>query len=214
MAEPAAARSPWYHVLLRRVVLPGALLGVLAVGAGNAYVVSKTADGIVAGVAPAPACTAAIVLGTQVFPGNILSWSLAARCKVALDLFRAGKVQKIFLSGAYHPEADHDEPGAMASWLERRGVPREAMVLDRDGHRTAATMANASAQGFRDVLICTQGYHLPRSLYLARHAGLTATGVPAADPGGPFDRGRSHLREWLARTETVVEVAARGVKAH
>jgi vancomycin permeability regulator SanA len=213
MAETPS--RPWLGLLARRVVLPGALLGAVVVGAGNAYVLSKAAPDLAADVASAPARPVAIVLGNTVFPGGHLSSSLADRCRVALNLYQAGKVQKIFLSGAYHPETPYDEPGAMAAWLERRGVPRAAMVLDRDGHRTAATMANAAAQGFREVLICTQAFHLPRSLYLARHAGMTATGVPAKDEGlGLYDRARSGTREWLARAETVLEVAVRGVKAH
>ena len=103
----------------------------------------------------------------------------------------------------------------MAGWLERRGVPRAALILDRGGYRTAATMADAAAQGFREALVCTQRYHLPRALYLARHAGIAAKGVAAGEaPATLFDRLHSFVRESLARAETVGEVAARGVSAN
>jgi SanA protein len=214
MAEAKPARRAWLRRIVLRVVLPGALLGGLALVGGNAYVISKASPDIAGDVASAPARPVAIVLGNQVFPGGHLSWALAQRCRVALDLFKAGKVQRIFLSGAYVAAEGYDEPGSMAGWLERRGVPRAAMVLDRDGHRTAATMANAAAQGFHDVLICTQEYHLPRSIYLARHAGMTPRGVPAADGGGGYEWVRTRWREALARTEVILEVALRGVRAH
>jgi SanA protein len=146
-----------------------------------------------------------------VFPDGTLSRELSQRVAVALALYRAGKVQRFFLSGAAVASQSYDEPEAMAGWLERRGVPRSAMILDRLGHRTAATMADAAAQGLKDVLVCTQWYHLPRSLYLARHAGLTATGVAADDKGRAVDRARTFVRESFARVETIVEVAVRGV---
>jgi vancomycin permeability regulator SanA len=133
--------------------------------------------------------------------------------RVALELYKAKKVSTLFLSGAVYPEQSYDEPGAMAGWLERRGVPREAMILDRDGFRTAATMADAAARGLHEVLVCSEAYHLPRSLYLARHAGLVATGVPGIGPPARFlSRLHAFVRESLARTETVFEVALWGVR--
>jgi vancomycin permeability regulator SanA len=100
----------------------------------------------------------------------------------------------------------------MAAWLERKGVPRAAIVIDPHGYRTAATMADAAAMGVRSALIATQPYHLPRSLYLARHAGIDAIGVPARNAGMRLDRWHDSLRELLARAEIVLEVALRGVR--
>ena len=209
----AEARAPRWR-RLRRTLLGAVGLGLLVVGAGNAWVIHTTSPDIVASVADAPARPVAIVLGNRVFPDGTLSRDLFPRVAVALALYRAGKVQRFFLSGAAIERDGYDEPGAMAGWLERRGVPRSAMILDRLGYRTAATMANAAAQGFKDVLVCTQWYHLPRALYLARHAGLTATGVVADDKGRRVgDRARSFVRESVARVETIVEVAVRGVSA-
>jgi SanA protein len=215
MAEPAASPRPWRRLVLRRVILPGALVGVLALVVTNVYVLRTTAPDIVDGVEQAPARSTAIVLGNTVFPGGVLSRWLAERVEVSLELYRAGKVKRIIVSGAYHPEIDYDEPGAMSAWLQRRGVPGDAIVLDRRGHRTAATMASAAALGVREALICTDAYHLPRSLYFARHAGIRAIGVPSveAKPVRLIRSVRAHTREWLARAEATVEVAVRGVKA-
>jgi SanA protein len=200
---------------LRRAFLGASLLGLALVGAGNAWVFHSTTADIVADVAEAPDRSIAIVPGNRVFADGSLSRELAMRVRVALELYRAGKVHRLFLSGAAREAEGYDEPAAMAGWLERRGVPRAAMILDRGGYRTAATMADAAAQGFRDALICTQRYHLPRALYLARHAGMAAKGVAAGvAPGTLFERVHSFVRESLARAETVGEVAARGVSAN
>ena len=209
MAEPAPRRR-----LLLRALLGVSVLGLVLVGAGNAWVLHATSADIVPDVGAAPDRPVAIVLGNRVFPDGSLSRDLANRVGVALELFRAGKVRRIFLSGAWREAEGYDEPGVMAAWLERRGVPRAALILDRGGYRTAATMADAAAQGFREALVCTQGYHLPRALYLAHHAGIAAKGVAAGvAPRTLFDRLHSFVRESLARAETVGEVAVRGVSA-
>jgi vancomycin permeability regulator SanA len=196
-----------------RLALGAAALGLVTIFALDGWVVLRTRGDIAAGVADAPERPVAIVLGNRAFSDGSLSRELAARVRVALELYRAKKVRTIFLSGAVYPQQSYDEPGAMAGWLERRGVPREAMILDRQGFRTAATMADAVKEGFHDVLVCTQAYHLPRAIYLARHAGLEATGVAGEQPPAQLvPRIGTFIRETLARAETVVEVALRGVR--
>jgi SanA protein len=190
-----------------------AALFLAAIVAGNVWVIYTAARDIAPTVAAAPERPVAIVLGNRVFSDGSISRELGERVRVALELYRAKKVRKLFLSGAARPDQSYDEPRAMAGWLERRGVPREDLILDGHGHRTAATMADAAALGFHDVLVCTQAYHLPRALYLARHAGMNATGVAAAPPYGTFiDEAHTFMREGLARAEIIAEVAFRGVR--
>jgi SanA protein len=101
----------------------------------------------------------------------------------------------------------------MAAWLERRGVAPADVVIDRGGYRTAASMADAVTAGERSLLVVSQHYHLPRALYLARHAGLDAIGVPAADVERALpDRIYGFVRETTARAEIILEVGARGVR--
>jgi SanA protein len=190
-----------------------ALSGAALIAAGNAYVLGTTRGQIVPGVGAAPERPTAIVLGNRIFAGGIPGAELEERLALALALHRAGRARRLLVSGAAH--GDYDEPAVMAAWLERRGVPLADILLDRGGHRTAATMADAAAWGIRSALVCTQAYHLPRALYLARKAGIDALGVPAGGPGaaGGHTVTRVLVREILARAEAVVEVALRGVQA-
>ena len=75
-------------------------------------------------------------------------------------------------------------------------------------------MADAAALGVRSALVVSQGYHLPRALYLARHAGIDAVGVPAPAGERALDGAalRVFVRETAARAEIVLEVALRGVR--
>jgi SanA protein len=191
------------------LLVAGGACGALVAGA-NLYLMAACRGAILAGVEAAPARPYAIVLGNRVLAGGVPSAELAARLETALALHRAGRAGKVIVSGM--ARGDYDEPRAMAAWLEARGVPAGDILLDGGGHRTSATMADAAARGVRSALVVTQAYHLPRALYLARHAGIDALGVAAQDRhGGGLSNARVFVRETCARAETVLEVALRGV---
>jgi SanA protein len=206
---PRPRRSP-----LRRALVGVAVVGLVVIAAGNAYELETAARQTVATPALAPIAPWAIVLGNRVFADGGVSSDLHGRLALALDLYRLGKVRKIYVSGAFVPAESYDEPGVMAAWLRRRGVPEADIALDRGGYRTAATMADALSDGIRDALVCTQAYHLPRALFLARRAGIHATGVPAFVRPSAIDAVKVFVREGLARPESLVEVALRGVRGH
>jgi vancomycin permeability regulator SanA len=166
-----------------------------------------------AAVADAPVRPYALVLGNRVFHGGVPSSELARRLEVGLALYANGRARRLIVSGMCRPEQDYDEPGAMAAWLEARGVPAADVILDRGGYRTAASMADAAAIGARSLLVVSQAYHLPRALYLAAHAGIDALGVPAVPGRRRFLYGlHMAIRETAARAETVAEVWLRGVR--
>jgi SanA protein len=157
-------------------------------------------------LAGVPARTVAIVPGAQVWPEGQPSSILRDRLQAALELYRAGKVRRILVSGD-HAQPGYDEVNVMRRWLRDRGVPDEAIFMDHAGLRTNDTMQRA-ARVFevRDAIVCTQAFHLPRALYLARHAGIDAVGFVAdrqVDPQASADR----TRELLATALAVVDVA-------
>jgi len=195
----------------RRWFALAAVLAVGLVGGANAYLIVGSRDAVISDLSRTSPSPYAMVLGSHIFPGGVPSRELAARLETGRQLYRAGLARRIIVSGLAKP--GYDEPGAMAAWLERRGVTPSDVVLDRGGYRTAASMADAAGAGVQSLLVVSQRYHLPRALYLARHAGLQALGVPAADveravPDSIF----SFMRETTARAEIILEVAARGVR--
>lgn len=207
---PRPSRPPRPPRRWRKPLAVAALLAVVLVAAGDFYVLTVTRDGVLTDPAAAPARPLAMVLGNRIFEGGIPSRELADRLEEGLALYRSGRARRLIVSGMARD--DYDEPVAMRAWLMAKGVPGADIILDQGGNRTAASMADAAALGVRSLLVVSQAYHLPRAIYLARHAGLDAVGVPATTHPRPLaDRGRVWLRETLARAETVVEVALRGV---
>ncbi len=121
----------------------------------------------------------AIVFGAGVDPAGRLSSILADRVDTALELYRAGKVQKLFLTGD-NRFVWYNEPGSMASYLLDRGVPRSDLVLDYAGRRTYDSCYRAMhIFGIDQAILVTQNYHLDRALFTCNGLGMDAIGVAA-----------------------------------
>jgi SanA protein len=121
----------------------------------------------------------ALVLGAGYSPDGRLSTALADRMETAIALYQSGTVNKLLLSGD-NQTSDYNEPAAMASYATARGVPRGDLVLDYAGRRTYDSCYRASAIfGVERVVLVTQAFHLPRSLYTCDRLGLEAVGVVA-----------------------------------
>lgn len=181
------------------------VLVLLVVGA-NVYVLTSGGDstGEVADVSHAEV---AIVPGALVEPDGDLSAMLAARVEQASRLWHAGKVEKILVSGD-HGTWKYDEPDTMRKALVLDGVAPRDVFEDHAGFDTWATMVRArSIFGVRDAVVVTQGFHMPRALYLADAAGIDASGLTAdLQPWGVQGR-KSAVREVLSRVKAVTDVA-------
>jgi SanA protein len=130
-------------------------------------------------VEDAPKRQAAIVFGAGLQRDGTPSPILRDRVETAADLFFAGKVEKILLSGD-NRFLDYNEPGSMREYALSLGVPEEALVLDYAGRRTYDTCYRAKEIfGLNDVLLVTQSYHLSRALFTCQNLGLNAEGVKA-----------------------------------
>ncbi len=116
-----------------------------------------------------------LVLGAEMYPSGDPSPSLRARLDLGLELFRAGKVRRLIVSG---DESSNAQVNQMARYLLERGVPADRVVLDRHGVDTYASCRFARAlPGLEAVTMISQDYHLPRALTLCRSIGLEAYGV-------------------------------------
>jgi SanA protein len=125
----------------------------------------------------------------------------------AAALWHAGKVKRVLVSGDHHAWS-YDEPDTMRKALVREGVPPRVIFEDHAGFDTWATMVRArDIFGVRSAVVVTQGFHMPRALYLAEEAGIHATGlVSDLHPYG-VEGLKSDAREALSRVKAVADVA-------
>lgn len=186
------------------VLLAITACGAAAIAVCNVVVTADAAARVTeAGSANRADCI--LVLGAGVWatgPSPVLE----DRLETALELYRAGKAPRILVSGD-HGRPDYDEPGAMAAWLEARGVPPEHVFLDHAGFDTHSSMVRArEVFGVERAIVVTQRFHLARALYLGSAAGMVVQGV-AADRR-PYERARWYgARETVSRARAVVDAA-------
>jgi SanA protein len=130
-----------------------------------------------------PARRVAVVFGAGITRDGRPTPDLAYRVAAAADLYFAGKVEKLLMSGD-NRFVNYDEPTAMRKYAMALGVPGEAIVLDYAGRRTYDTCYRArDIFQVQDVILVTQDYHLPRALYTCNALGVEAIGVAAGQSG-------------------------------
>ncbi len=191
----------------RRLVKVSAVVALAAlacVAAANAAVLSIGRRGVYERAGAVPPRAVAIVLGARVWDDGSPSDVLEDRLAVALDLYRMGRVRRILVTGD-NGSNRYDEVTAMQRWLLARGVDPKDVVRDHAGFRTLDSMERA-AKVFRvrHAVVCTQRFHMARSMFLARHAGIDAVGA-VADRRRYVHALRFGVREVAARAMAVVD---------
>lgn len=171
---------------LRRSLLY-AFGAVTALTVGAALLITSSVDGAIRGriyssPGDAPSAPLVLVLGAEVYKNGAPSPALVNRLDTAIQLFRAGKVKTLLMSGGNGSV----ETSAMRRYALAAGVPGDAMELDDGGLRTLS-----SCQRARDVFhatrltVVSQAEHLTRAVYICDRLGLDAVGVIAPDFPGP-----------------------------
>jgi vancomycin permeability regulator SanA len=154
---------------------------------GAAALVTSSVDSAVRGriyasAADAPSGPLALVLGAEVYANGNPSPALVNRLDTSIQLYRAGKVDALLMSGGHGSV----ETSAMRRYALAAGVPDDAIRLDDGGLRTLS-----SCQRARDVFhatrvtVISQAEHLTRAVYICDKLGLDAIGVVAPDFPGP-----------------------------
>lgn len=146
-----------------------------------------------------PTRSVALVLGAGVLPGGTPTPFLQQRLDLAHDLYAAGRVRAILVSGD-HGRTHHDEPGAMKAYLVATGVPAGDVTEDHAGFSTYDSCYRAKAVfGVREAVIVTQGYHLPRAVFTCRRLGIDAVGLGGSEMSAhPHETIQYSLREVLS----------------
>jgi SanA protein len=188
------------------VVGLAAVLLALVVLVPNLMVTQGARSHIVQTAEDAPHSQCALILGARIHDDGTPYPVLADRLETGIKLYQSGKVDKLLLSGDNSKQPPYDEVDVMLAYVLDRGVPQEDIFTDYAGYNTYDSMYRAlKVFQAETVLIPTQDFHLSRSVYIARHLGLDATGV-VADIQPYLDEKQNAAREILARVKAVLQL--------
>ncbi|WP_028647522.1 vancomycin high temperature exclusion protein [Nocardiopsis sp. CNT312] len=124
----------------------------------------------------------AVVLGAAAWPEGP-SPLLARRLDLAVRLYDERRVDAVIVSGD-NREVSCRETDTMTRYLVARGVPAHRVRADPHGYRTWDTCVRVRELfGVDAATMVTQAFHLPRTVALARAAGIDAVGVGDASLG-------------------------------
>jgi SanA protein len=157
------------------IVLGGALLA----GVPWICILWRTQSRIYRTIEDVPSVPVAIVFGAGLYRNGTPMPVLADRVATAVELYKAGKVRKLLLTGDNRfPE--YNEPEAMRQYAISLGVPEDDLVNDYAGRRTYDSCYRAKfIFQVKSAILVSQEFHLPRAVYLCDQLGIEAVGLTA-----------------------------------
>lgn len=186
------------------VIVLSAMAGVFVL---DGYIAKQAAPDLYGSVETVPAKKAALVLGTAKYMmGGGKNYFYIYRIRAAAELFKAGKVKAIVVSGD-NSTKHYNETTKMKQDLIKAGVPGRYITIDPLGVRTLDSVVRAEAIfDLKDYIIVSQKFHLERALFLAKAKGQKAIGFMAKDIPGTTAAYRMKAREYLARAKAFLDV--------
>ncbi len=156
-------------------------------------------------VTSTPAFSVALVFGAGLKKGGLPSDVLSDRVLSAVELYKAGKVKKILMSGD-NSTRTYDEVNAMKKLAVDTGVQGEDIVLDYAGFDTYDSCYRAKEIfGLSEAIAVSQEFHLPRVLYTCNELGLKTVGY-ASDKHVYVKAQFWKVREFLAQIKAGLDV--------
>ncbi|MFD7555473.1 vancomycin high temperature exclusion protein [Streptomyces sp. NPDC059533] len=158
-----------------RAVMAGCVLALLPSAWTHA-----AASGRLGTTAQAPAGEVAVVFGAGLWNGRPTPY-LARRLDAAAELYRAGKVRVVLVTGD-NSRTEYDEPSAMRTYLTGHGVPADRIVDDFAGFDTWDSCVRAKKIfGVDRAVLISQGFHIRRAVALCETAGVDSYGIGVDD---------------------------------
>ena len=190
------------QLIIQRLTLLGSVISVLFV-IPQVWITLAFRPQIFTAIEMAPAQDYAIVFGAQVYADFSLSDVTRERIEAAIQLYEQKQVQKIFISG---DNRHNQEAEAIAWYAEQKGVPVQALVIDRLGIDTHDTCRHFAKLASRAVLV-TQEFHLPRAIYLCEQEGIQVTGLAVNRLKIIQVRGSNSIEIYMIRTTRYIREA-------
>ncbi|WP_289856792.1 ElyC/SanA/YdcF family protein [Duncaniella freteri] len=193
------------------VVFGGLLAIAIVIAVCNILVVNNAKGRTFDNLSDVPTREIGLLLGTSpITPDGAHNYYFDNRMKAAADLYHAGKIRRILVSGGdYTMTEKHgcDEPTAMRDSLVAHNVPDTCIIEHWQGWRTINSIeAVKNLYDFDSITIISQKYHNERALYQADHFGLDAVGYNAEPSPIKSSRIRNAIREYMARVKLFIDL--------
>ena len=111
---------------------------------------------------------AAVVLSTRAYEKGRLNPCLVARVEAAVELYRAGKVKKLVMTGGVSRDLQ-SSAGNMQMIAEKMGVPKGDIFQEREAGNTFENIvfSRKFIENSPRVVIVSAGFHLARARMMA-----------------------------------------------
>ena len=180
---------------------------LLAIGGSicNHWVITSTRSQLYGDINNVPFRKVGLLLGTN------KSWHggenpyFKYRIIAAVDLFKAGKIKHIIVSGDNHLSY-YDEAKDMKDSLIKQGVPDSCITLDYAGFRTLDSMVRClEIFGQDSITVISQAFHNERAIFIANYYKMHAVAFNALDPSPEFSF-QTNVREYFAKSKAVLDL--------
>ena len=147
-----------------------------------------------------------LLLGTSKYvQGGYVNLYYRYRIEAAVELFNAGKIDFIIVSGD-NSRKSYDEPTTMKNDLVKAGIPSNKIFLDYAGFRTLDSVVRSKEIfGQESITVISQQFHNQRAIYIAKRKDISAVGFNAKNVSRHYGF-KTNLREKLARVKMAIDL--------
>lgn len=179
---------------------------ILLIVLSNYWIVSSTKTQVYSDLDAIPTRKVGLVLGAgKITSRGTHNLYFTFRIQAAYDLFKAGKIKFLLLSGDNHIKG-YDEPSDMREAMLALGVPDSCIVLDYPGFRTLDSVVRCNEVfGEDSITIISQEFHNQRALFIANKNKINAIGYNAREVSKNYSF-RTRFREYFARVKCVLDI--------
>lgn len=182
------------------------LFTAISIFLSNYWIIHSTQNRIYSSVNDIPERKVGLLLGTsKLNHGGFPNLFFKYRIEAAAELFKAGKIRHILVSGD-NSIKEYDEANDMREALVEQGVPDSCITLDFAGFRTLDSVVRClKIFEQSDITIISQEFHDQRALFIADHYGMNAVAFATKDVPAKYSL-KTSVREYFAKFKAVLDL--------
>ena len=141
--------------------------------------------------------------------GRRTNYFFKYRIDATEQLYKAGKIKRILISGDENSLDGVNEVECMKDSLIAHGVDVNDIILDGKGFRTLDAVVRAvKVYNIHSFVVISQRFHNERAIYLAEHLGHEVHDIQGYNAADPTSKTAliTYVREYFARVKVFVDI--------